>query len=221
MSVIATISVPAEGFVLGRTLAEHPGVVVRLERVVPVGDAAIPYLWARNDDVETVRAALVDADDVGALEILDEVDGEALVRIEWAEGVDGYLDAIAAAGGTIIEGRGEGDSWRLQLRFDGSERLREFYGRCEAEELPVEVETIHDLAFQRAGEAAVDLTDAQREALAVALEAGYFDVPRGIDLVGLAEELGVSDSAVSQRLRRGTEAVLAATIGEADDRDPP
>lgn len=44
------------------------------------------------------------------------------------------------------------------------------------------------------------ITDKQREAIETALEKGYYDDPRGASLSDLAEELGITDSAVSQRL---------------------
>lgn len=44
------------------------------------------------------------------------------------------------------------------------------------------------------------ITDKQREAVRAAIEAGYYDTPRGADLEDLAEMIGVSRSAVSQRL---------------------
>lgn len=44
------------------------------------------------------------------------------------------------------------------------------------------------------------ITDKQREAIRVAIERGYYESPRQADLGDLADELGVSRSAVSQRL---------------------
>ncbi|APW98675.1 bacterio-opsin activator [Halobiforma lacisalsi AJ5] len=44
------------------------------------------------------------------------------------------------------------------------------------------------------------LTEKQREAVVVAVESGYYETPRRADLADLADELGVSRSAVSQRL---------------------
>ncbi|WP_128223968.1 helix-turn-helix domain-containing protein [Halobacteriaceae archaeon SHR40] len=44
------------------------------------------------------------------------------------------------------------------------------------------------------------ITDKQREAIETALEKGYYENPRQASLSDLAEELGVTDSAVSQRL---------------------
>lgn len=44
------------------------------------------------------------------------------------------------------------------------------------------------------------VTEKQREAIRVAVEAGYFETPREADLDELSDRLGVSPSAVSQRL---------------------
>ena len=44
------------------------------------------------------------------------------------------------------------------------------------------------------------ITDRQREAVEVAVESGYYERPRRADLGDLADDLGISRSAVSQRL---------------------
>ncbi len=44
------------------------------------------------------------------------------------------------------------------------------------------------------------VTEKQREAVRVAVESGYYDTPRTADLGDLAEGLGITKSAVSQRL---------------------
>lgn len=45
------------------------------------------------------------------------------------------------------------------------------------------------------------LTDKQREALALALDSGYYSRPRDATLSDLADRLAITKSAVSQRLR--------------------
>ncbi|MFC4988113.1 helix-turn-helix domain-containing protein [Saliphagus infecundisoli] len=47
-----------------------------------------------------------------------------------------------------------------------------------------------------------DLTTGQEEALTMALARGYCDIPRTVDMEELADELGVSHQALSERLRR-------------------
>lgn len=48
----------------------------------------------------------------------------------------------------------------------------------------------------------------EREALRVALEMGYFEVPRAATLVEVADELGSTDAEVSRRLRLGLGTLL-------------
>ncbi|WP_305038422.1 helix-turn-helix domain-containing protein [Halovivax gelatinilyticus] len=59
------------------------------------------------------------------------------------------------------------------------------------------------------------ITDKQREAVRMAVEAGYYETPRRTDLGELAERLGISKSAVSQRLT-AVETRLVAGLVDAD-----
>ncbi|WP_191967182.1 MULTISPECIES: helix-turn-helix domain-containing protein [Haloferax] len=52
------------------------------------------------------------------------------------------------------------------------------------------------------------LTNKQRETLERATERGYYKSPPSVSLAELAEEFGVSESALSQRLARAEEAVM-------------
>lgn len=54
-----------------------------------------------------------------------------------------------------------------------------------------------------------DLTPKQEQALRVAREMGYFEIPRGADAKSVADELGLSKSAFLERLRRAERALLA------------
>lgn len=54
----------------------------------------------------------------------------------------------------------------------------------------------------------VPLTPQEREALQTALSRGYFETPRRISTVTLADELGVSDRKFTELLRRGMAKVL-------------
>lgn len=52
------------------------------------------------------------------------------------------------------------------------------------------------------------MTDAQRETLVEAVECGYLEIPRECSLTELGAELGVSESAASQRFRRGVKNLI-------------
>ena len=66
------------------------------------------------------------------------------------------------------------------------------------------------------GEAGVDarwdLTPAQAEALEIALEMGYFEVPKAVTAEEVAAELDLSKSALLERLRRGQAALLRQVL---------
>jgi cytidyltransferase-like protein len=78
----------------------------------------------------------------------------------------------------------------------------------------------HRALFERAfsrGSVTVGLTNDQEQTLTTAYERGYFAIPRGTTIQELGEALDISDSAVSQRLRRGEESLIAATLLTAAD----
>ena len=58
------------------------------------------------------------------------------------------------------------------------------------------------------------ITDKQREAMETARELGYYETPRETDLGELADELGVSKSAVSQRLNAAETKLVTAFLEE-------
>lgn len=216
MTVIASIEVAAEDFTLGGALAANPGIEVRLERVIPIGSTFIPYFWAKDDSVEAIEQALAAEADIESFRVVDSVDSESLIRVEWEEDLDGLLDALAATDATILEAIGEAETWRFQLRFPDHESLTAFYRQCVDRGISLDVQSVHNPGIPESVEFGLDITDAQREALLMALERGYFDVPRQVNLTGLAEEMDVSDTAVSQRIRRGITGLLMATLSNSE-----
>lgn len=56
------------------------------------------------------------------------------------------------------------------------------------------------------------LTPKQWEALELAFEEGYYDQPRSVDLESLANDLSISKSAVSQRLRSAEATIVEGVL---------
>lgn len=218
MSVIANISIPAEEFSLGDVLEVREGVKIRLEATIPTGQMTIPYFWVKAPDAAAVETTLRSSALVENVRVLDSVNDEKLFRVDWSRNINGLIESISEYDVAVLAGEGHGDHWSFQLRFRESDDLSEFYRALVEKGISVELEGVHNpVDSTRIGE--FGLTDEQREALAVAFESGYFAVPRQTSLVELAEELGISDSAVSQRIRRGLSKIVSATIGA--DRSGP
>lgn len=208
MSVIADISTPAGEFPLGHLLEVRKGVHVRLETMVSSGGSMIPYFWVESPDVEAVEDALLESISVESATIVDRVGDEALFRVTWSGTIDGVVETVGETDGVILGGEGHGDHWTFQLRFPEYDALSTFYRSVTDKGISMDVERINELISQP-GTPSTALSEEQREALRMALEEGYFGVPREITLVELADRMNISDSALSQRIRRGLAKLLA------------
>jgi predicted DNA binding protein len=219
MSVIASVEMPAEEFALGAALTD-PGVRIRLERVVPTGETFAPYFWVSDDSSERVERVLEADDDVDSVRVLDQLNGETLVRVEWRDPVDRVVEIAHETNARLLEAVGENGAWDVRLRFPDHANLTEFYRSCARDGVTIDLQGVYSPDVSKSVGLADGLTDVQRKTLRVALEAGYFDVPRETNLVELADRLGVSDTAVSQRIRRGVAKLLAEHVDaeSPDDR---
>lgn len=211
MSVVAEFTLPATDFELGRLLEVRQGIDVRLESMIPTGDSVMPYFWVSARDSEAVEAALERDELAESYEIVDTVNDEVLFRVEWSEDINGVVEALLDADAVVLQAVGTGDSWSLELRFGEYDSLSSFYRNCIEKDISLDLDRVYDAAESR-GHGDYGLTPEQLQTLLNAFEAGYYDVPRETTLVELADQLGISDSAVSQRLRRGTAALISSTL---------
>lgn len=213
MSVVVSLSVAAEEFPLGEVFREVPAARIELDRVVPSGEALLPYVWVYGASAEAVRAAIEGNDDVERVCVLDSLPDRTLLRIAWEPTVDGLVTAITDAEAAILNASGDTDHWRFELRFPTPEATSGFQAQCREAGLTVDVTGVHDTS-QPGAARPNELSSAQRELLELALDRGYFSIPRGTTLVDLAEETGVSDQAASERLRRAQVKLAAAYLGK-------
>jgi predicted DNA binding protein len=66
---------------------------------------------------------------------------------------------------------------------------------------------------RRQGTAVAGLTDRQFDAVETATRMGYYDVPRSVPLVVVAEELGVAEATASELLRRAEANLMGRLFG--------
>ncbi|WP_394324795.1 helix-turn-helix domain-containing protein [Halopiger xanaduensis] len=211
MSVIATVSIPASEFPLGSVLDADRDATVSVETTVPADEGSLPYLWVPADVADSVVDELDDNGNVTDAAVVDELEDSALVRVEWDDRLDGVLEAIRSSDAIVTSAAGTASQWTFRLRFPSYEDLSEFYTACVEDDVSIELAQLHE-AVGSDQRRRFGLTNAQRDLVVAAYEAGYFDVPRKTTLVELGERLGISDSAVSQRLRRGLAELISATL---------
>lgn len=104
----------------------------------------------------------------------------------------------------MTENKQETDQLRVVLELPDREALIELLSTIETRNLPVLTRDIRRPEESVGQTVRIDLgalTDKQRRALELALQNGYYERPRGVDLGTIADRLDISKSAASQRLR--------------------
>lgn len=211
MATETTFTVPSGEFPLGSVFEELPDVTVRLERLVPGTDVVTPYFWVRDSHSDDIVAAFSDHPGVQNIELVDSVEDEYLLRVEWVADYEGILSTLAETEIPLIEAVGTDTEWTFDIRGDERSDISDFYRRCRELDIPITLTALHALTpVETATEAA--LTDGQQKALILAYERGYFESPREVTMAELGDELGISQQAIASRLRRGTRRILGNTL---------
>lgn len=209
MIVIIDISVPADQFPLGRVLDGFPDVEIELERLVPLHEAIVPLFWVSDGDTEAIEAALREDPITQSVSQLTRADSRTLYEVEWSAEVNGLVQALLASDAQLLAAEGTATVWDFRIQFRTRNDMRRFRRTCEEEGISLTLRRLYNPALP---DESGDLSDEQYEALVTAFRAGYFDVPRGSKMNDLAAEFGVSDSAFSQRIRRGISSLIATTL---------
>ena len=106
---------------------------------------------------------------------------------------------------------------QVVLETEDSDAFRELMGVVGNANLTVDTKDVRTAQLSPESSARVDLgvlTDKQRRTLELALREGYYERPRESNLTDLAEQLDLSKSAVSQRLRTAERKLIKATLGQ-------
>lgn len=211
MTVIAEFRFSPRTFELGRTLGPWEDGVVELERVVPIGDSVVPYLWVAGEVGPTFENHVQAHDAVDRFERLAVEGGQTLYELEWNAETDEILQAVGETGAQLLRGTGAEDEWIFEVRFPSQAALSDFQDRLMAAELSFEVDGIYTPSGG-VGTSRSAITSPQQEALTLAAERGYFEIPRAVTTAELGAELGISNQAVTERMRRGLGTLVEETL---------
>ncbi|AHF98642.1 bacterio-opsin activator [Halostagnicola larsenii XH-48] len=220
MSVIAEFSVRSEDFALHGALTAAPNMIVEIERIVATQkDRVMPYFWVSGGDQSEFETAFRDDDSVQNITAVDDVEDAKLYRTEWTENIQAVVFAYVEIGATILQATGRGERWELRMRFDDRDTLSEFQTYCDEREISFELTGLTEQEEPMAS-SQYNLTSKQRETLVTALEAGYYNVPQKVTMSDLADELGITQQALSKRFHAGHRNLITSvlTVGRPDDK---
>ncbi len=202
MSTITEVEFPASEFALRDTLAAVPGLELDVLRVAAHGeDRVLPHMWARADSFDALDDALREDSSVDGFDVLDDLGEERLYRMNWVGQIRVIVHVLLEEDATVLDAHGEDDHWRFRILFPDRDALSATYDFAREAGLSFDVRNIYELDQTRHG--FFGLTEEQHETLLMALDAGYYEVPRKATADDLADGLDISHQAVSERLRRG------------------
>ena len=211
MATEATFTVPSDQFPLGTVFVRLPNVTVEIERLIPAKEVLIPYFWVRGTEVDDIEGAFTEHPGVKEIRLVDSVEDEYLLRVEWAREYDDVLTVLAETEVPLVEATGTNQKWTFEVRGDARSDISDFATRCRELDIPVTLTKLYALtSVEMTAEAG--LTDTQQEALVLAYKRGYFESPREVTLEALGEELDISQQAVGSRLRGGIKHVLEISL---------
>lgn len=212
MSVVAEFSVRSEDFALNHALTAASSMIVEIERVVAtMEDRIMPYFWVSGGDQSEFEAAFREDDSVTNISEIEAVDDARLYRAEWTKNIESIVYAYVDIGATILQATGRDESWELKMRFDDRSKLKEFQQYCRDNGISFELDRLKEEEHPMAS-AQFDLTSTQRETLVTALKAGYYEIPQDVTMSELADELKISQQALSKRFHLGHKNLVSSTL---------
>jgi predicted DNA binding protein len=142
---------------------------------------------------------------------VDVFDDRTLFTLDWDAHRDHVFAGITEHDGQLLSAVGTADAWEFELRFPSHESFSGFTTHCEDAQIPLDVTRVYNPTDPDAGPW-YGLTEPQREAITLAVERGYYDIPRACTTQELADELDISDQAVTERLRRAIVTLVTHTL---------
>ncbi|SIR72799.1 Predicted DNA binding protein, contains HTH domain [Haladaptatus litoreus] len=184
------------------------GLEIELERIVPLREGIIPLFWVEGGERENIKATLQEDSLTESAEYLTRADDRYLFEIRWVPEVDSLIQPMIESRAEVLRGKGDVNEWEFRLQFDDRPQLAEFREMCQDNDIQIQLDALYNpvMPVEKGG----TLTDQQFDVIETAYQRGYWDIPRNVTLGELADLIGISSNACSQRLRRA----LKTLVGE-------
>lgn len=209
-STLVRCRLPTESFALHETFQTSPDLTVECApSVAASGAACMSLLWAETD-TDDLTATLETDPTVSAVDELYRAGDRHFYRIQWSHDIHCRTAILLQSEGILLKSQGTDSRWAFDLLYPDRETLHRVSERCKQYDLSLAIDTIRSLDPDQRTQ--YGLTPIQHTTLSQACQEGYFNVPREIGLDDLAEKMGVSHQALSERLRRGHDALIKAAL---------
>lgn len=201
------------------TIENHADLTLRYEYESATDNRQLLFISAFCDDEDALERSLdVDPTISNPTRIATFAD-RTIYRVEVDTDLEIVPDQCGADGLFVFTVTSGSGGWIVRGHLPDRDALSAFRACCRDRGISFRVTQLYDSSSS--DDRTYFLTEQQRELLMMAYYAGYFEVPRTITQDDLADRLEISDSAVSQRIRRAISELIAGTIENNRTSDTP
>ncbi|WP_137289879.1 helix-turn-helix domain-containing protein [Natronorubrum halophilum] len=216
MGFIAEIHLSHADLALVPTIERHPDVTLRYEYEVPTDGKRLQFISAFDDKHSALEEAMEADHTISNPTRIATFENRTIYRVAVETELEILPSCCAERGLFVFTITSDGHGWVARVHLPDRDALATFREYCRGDGISFHVTRLYDSTVSDDG--TYVLTEQQHNILTLAYDTGYFDTPRSVTQDDLAEHLDISDSAVSQRLRRAVSELIAGTI--KDDRTP-
>jgi predicted DNA binding protein len=217
MSITTKIHIEHERLALVPTLQNLEDITIRVitQGNTDPGSTVFPFLVEYHDR-ERLEEMLDTDPTVQSYELVDWTEQTGIYYIEHTPETKLISSVVTDVNGFLVHTETKGNGWLVRLLLPDREALNTIWEYANENDISLDIIEIYGNT-DTGGESSYGLTDEQRTALITAYENGYFGEPRDISLNEVAEEIELSSTAMSGRLRRGMRNLIAATIIDREE----
>ena len=162
-------------------------------------------------DIERLIDELERDSTVAEAEYLGTIGDDNRFKLLFEDGVPLFPPETTEMGVQVISARHADGNWNILMHVPTHSTLHRIQSHYHDHDITFRVKRLHVARETDLG-AETALPPGQRKALLVAYRNGYFHVPREVSQEEVADELGISKSGVSQRLRRSIDRLIEAVL---------
>lgn len=211
--ILAVFRVEHQNLALTEAVAHDESATVRPIRQAGTSPESERYLFSVTSAAfEKFEAGLAADPTVAEFDRVVTLEDEAVYAITYSDEAVLFSTEIGRSNGVILDVENAGTTWVLKAWLPDRETARRFWENAVERGIDIELERVN--RYGSIASEGYGLTESQREAVLTALEAGYFDEPRGATLGDVAAELGISEPAASGLLRRALKRLVLGTVAE-------
>ena len=221
MTVTAKIHIEHDKLALVPTLRTLDDISIRVitQGTTNPGATVFPFL-VDYDDREELERAFKDDPTVEHYECMSWGNQRGIYHIQHTPETKLISTAVMGVNGFLVHTETKRKGWLVQLLLPDKDALNTVWQYARDNDMSFDIIDIYG-SESASGESSSSygLTREQRTALLTAYEKGYFQEPRDMSLSDVADEMGLSSTAMSGRLRRGMQNLIRATIVESQDEE--